>query len=67
VCPLFSAFGPEPVRQRLDLGDARVLVTTATLYRRKVAPSGMSNGIIAPLTHGVTSIVDSPTSMLVVT
>jgi acetyl-CoA synthetase len=38
ACPLFSAFGPEPVRQRLDLGDGRVLVTTPTLYRRKVAP-----------------------------
>jgi acetyl-CoA synthetase len=36
-CPLFSAFGPEPVEQRLRLGDARVLVTTTTLYRRKVA------------------------------
>jgi acetyl-CoA synthetase len=37
VCPLFSAFGPEPVRQRLALGDGRVLVTTPSLYRRKVA------------------------------
>ncbi|MFF4585679.1 acetate--CoA ligase [Streptomyces sp. NPDC001388] len=37
VCPLFSAFGPDPVAQRLRLGDARVLVTTAALYRRKVA------------------------------
>jgi acetyl-CoA synthetase len=36
--PLFSAFGPEPVRQRLALGDARVLVTTAAYYRRKVLP-----------------------------
>jgi acetyl-CoA synthetase len=27
-CPLFSAFGPEPVRQRLQRGDAKVLVTT---------------------------------------
>ena len=36
-CPLFSAFGPEPIEQRLRLGDARVLVTTPTLYRRKVA------------------------------
>jgi len=35
-CPLFSAFGPEPVRQRLALGHARVLVTTERLYRRKV-------------------------------
>ena len=38
VCPLFAAFGPEPIRQRLELGDARVLVTTASLYRRKIAP-----------------------------
>jgi acetyl-CoA synthetase len=37
-CPLFSAFGPEPVYQRLDRGDARVLVTTPQLYGRKVAP-----------------------------
>lgn len=36
-CPLFSAFGPEPIRQPLKLGDGRVLVTTPTLYRRKVA------------------------------
>jgi len=35
--PLFSAFGPEPIRQRLALGDARALVTTAALYERKVA------------------------------
>lgn len=38
VCPLFAAFGPEPIRQRLELGDARVLVTTASLYRRKITP-----------------------------
>ena len=37
VCPLFSAFGPEPIATRMELGDARVLVTTAALYRRKVA------------------------------
>jgi acetyl-CoA synthetase len=36
-CPLFSAFGPEPIRQRLAIGDGRVLVTTAALYKRKVA------------------------------
>jgi acetyl-CoA synthetase len=36
-CPVFSAFGPEPIEQRLRLGDARVLVTTTALYRRKVA------------------------------
>ena len=36
-CPLFSAFGPEPIRQRLQLADARVLVTSEALYRKKVA------------------------------
>ncbi|MGN6742639.1 MAG: acetate--CoA ligase, partial [Amnibacterium sp.] len=37
-CPLFSAFGPEPIRQRMHLGGARVLVTTRALYTRKVLP-----------------------------
>ncbi|MGW2459793.1 acetate--CoA ligase [Streptomyces sp. NPDC001761] len=37
LCPLFSAFGPDPVFQRMTLGDAQVLVTTADLYRRKIA------------------------------
>ena len=37
-CPLFSAFGPEPVRQRLHLGGGRVLLTTRAYYRKKVAP-----------------------------
>ncbi len=36
VSPLFAAFGPEPIRQRLELGRARVLVTTRSLYRHKV-------------------------------
>ncbi|MGQ9367571.1 acetate--CoA ligase [Azospirillum sp. ST 5-10] len=36
--PLFSAFGPEPVRTRVALGGGRVLVTTPALYRRKVMP-----------------------------
>ncbi len=36
LCPLFPAFGPEPIRQRLELGTGRVLVTTPTLYRHKV-------------------------------
>ena len=35
--PLFSAFGPEPIRTRLSIGRAKVLVTTQTLYERKVA------------------------------
>ena len=38
LSPLFSAFGPEPVRERLRLGDAAVLVTTPEFYEQKVAP-----------------------------
>jgi acetyl-CoA synthetase len=37
VSPLFSAFGPEPIQTRLNIGQASVLVTTASLYARKVA------------------------------
>jgi acetyl-CoA synthetase len=36
--PLFSAFGPDPLAERLRLGEAKVLVTTAKLYERKVRP-----------------------------
>jgi len=36
-CPLFSAFGPEPIKARMTIGGAKVLVTTETLYQRKVA------------------------------
>jgi acetyl-CoA synthetase len=36
-CPLFSAFGPEPIHARLSIGEGKVLVTTESLYRRKVA------------------------------
>jgi acetyl-CoA synthetase len=35
--PLFSQFGPEPIRTRLEIGQARALVTTELLYDRKVA------------------------------
>jgi acetyl-CoA synthetase len=34
-CPLFSAFGPEPIQQRLSIGDGKVLVTTQGLYDRR--------------------------------
>jgi acetyl-CoA synthetase len=36
--PMFSAFGPEPIRERMTIGEAAVLVTTPDLYRKKVAP-----------------------------
>ncbi len=36
-CPLFSAFGPEPIKSRAEIGSAKVLVTNASLYKSKVA------------------------------
>jgi acetyl-CoA synthetase len=38
VCPLFSAFGPEPIRQRMSIGEGVVIVTTRAFYEKKVAP-----------------------------
>ena len=38
VAPLFAAFGPEPIRVRLALGAAAVLVTDAPRYRARLAP-----------------------------
>jgi acetyl-CoA synthetase len=38
LSPLFSAFGPEPIRARMTIGAAKVLVTSEALYRRKVEP-----------------------------
>ncbi|WP_372972801.1 acetate--CoA ligase [Marinobacter sp.] len=35
--PLFPAFGPEPIRQRVEIGEPAVLVTSERLYRKKVA------------------------------
>ncbi len=37
VSPLFSAFGPEPIATRVNIGQAEVLVTTRAIYQRKVA------------------------------
>jgi acetyl-CoA synthetase len=37
VSPLFSAFGPQPIKTRINLGRGKVLVTTQALYDRKVA------------------------------
>ncbi|HEX6266802.1 MAG TPA: acetate--CoA ligase [Burkholderiales bacterium] len=36
VSPLFSAFGPEPLKTRINLGRGKVLVTTSALFERKV-------------------------------
>ena len=37
VSPLFSAFGPEPIATRVNIGHADVLVTTTAIYKRKIA------------------------------
>jgi acetyl-CoA synthetase len=37
VSPLFSAFGPEPIATRVNIGEAEVLVTTKAIYQRKIA------------------------------
>jgi acetyl-CoA synthetase len=52
-CPMFSAFGPEPIHSRMAIGDARVLVTTERLYRRKVAElrarlPGLAHVLVVP-------------------
>jgi acetyl-CoA synthetase len=36
VTPMFSAFGPEPIATRINIGAGQVLVTTDLLYKRKV-------------------------------
>jgi len=35
--PLFSAFGPEPIQSRMEIGGCNVIVTTDKLYKRKVS------------------------------
>jgi acetyl-CoA synthetase len=34
--PLFSAFGPEPIKARMTIGSAKALITTEAFYRRKI-------------------------------
>jgi acetyl-CoA synthetase len=36
--PLFSAFGPEPIKARMSIGNAKALIASEALYRRKVEP-----------------------------
>ncbi|MGJ4918423.1 acetate--CoA ligase [Bradyrhizobium oligotrophicum] len=36
--PLFSAFGPEPIKARMTIGGAKALITTEAFYRRKIEP-----------------------------
>ncbi len=54
-CPLFPAFGPEPIYQRLNRGDAKILLTTERSYRQKVRPL---EGRLPRLEHVL--LVDAP-------
>jgi len=38
VSPLFTSFGPDPIRARLELGRAAALVTSPALFTTKIAP-----------------------------
>jgi acetyl-CoA synthetase len=38
LSPLFSAFGPEPAKARMIIGNAKALVTSEAFYRRKIEP-----------------------------
>ncbi|MGZ8996592.1 MAG: acetate--CoA ligase [Rhodospirillales bacterium] len=52
---LFSSFGPEPVRVRLEQGRARALITTPALFERRIKPLGRP-----PLSLAHVILVDAP-------
>lgn len=69
--PLFAAFGPEPIRERLARGDGMVLVTTPELYEAKVAPvrsrlPGLRHVLVTgegPAPAGTSSLADGLAGM----
>ncbi|MCA9694293.1 MAG: acetate--CoA ligase [Myxococcales bacterium] len=77
-CPLFSAFGPEPLATRMSRGTCRVLVTTARLYQRKIAAlrprlpalehvviiDGARAGITGPGVHDFDALMEASASAL---
>ena len=73
--PLFSAFGPDPIAARLTIARARALVTTDTLYRRKIEPLRSqlpdlehvllvrdTDASIPPGTHDLDALMDAASS-----
>ena len=63
-CPLFSAFGPEPIRSRMAIGKAKVLVTTESLYERKVKAiraslPGLEHILLIGDDHQPTNVADT--------
>ena len=57
VSPLFQAFGPEPIRNRIGQAKGSVLVTTAMTYQRKIQ---MLRSELPSLKHVL--LVDTPAS-----
>ncbi|CAA7619787.1 AMP-binding protein [Magnetospirillum sp. UT-4] len=52
-CPLFTSFGPGPLRSRLELAGARVLIAAEGAYQRKVAAyrdalAGLEHVLVIP-------------------
>ena len=60
-CPLFSAFGPEPIATRMGIGEGRVLVTTQRLYERKVR--SMRDQL--PTLHHIILVSDGDTDVVI--
>jgi acetyl-CoA synthetase len=61
VSPLFSAFGPEPIATRINLGGGRFLLTTLELYERKVAAiRAQMPTLQTVLIAGAASAADAP-------
>jgi acetyl-CoA synthetase len=60
ACPLFSAFGPDPVRMRIALGEGRAVLTTEALYRRKIQPN---LGALPSLRHVILGGTGGPASV----
>lgn len=58
-CPLFSAFGPEPVQTRLVKSRARALITTVLLHERKIRPQ---RAALPELEHVLLVDTDSPSA-----
>jgi acetyl-CoA synthetase len=54
--PLFAAFGPEPILARAKIGEPKVLVTTQSLYRRRI---GRIRTALASVEH-VILVPDEP-------
>jgi acetyl-CoA synthetase len=66
--PLYSAFGPEPVRARMTIGEAEVLITTAADYAKKVAPwrselPGLRHVLIIDDAAGIDGAIDLATAL----